>query len=292
MTGMSNYSADNWLDYITGQIAMPSLPSVYLALFTAVGTDAGTGFTEVSGGAYARVQVAGSTTTSSGTSSGSPTLTFSSVPSWIVVGMTVYDVTHSAAIPSGTTVSAVGSTTVTLSGNVASPGVSSSDTIVFSAFGAGSGTSPSSLTNGSVITFPQATASWGTVIAFGLYDASSSGDLLAWDYLGNNQWQPCTISSASPGVFTAHAHGFAASASVVYSTEYGGTAPTFSQSNLTGVLTVNSSPATDTFSVNNGGTNVNTSATGNGMVRQITQQSIPANVTASFAASALTLQAA
>jgi hypothetical protein len=42
---------------------------------------------------------------------------------------------------------------------------------------------------------PQATASWGTVIAFALYDASS-GNLLLWDYLGNFAWLPATVSSA------------------------------------------------------------------------------------------------
>lgn len=53
MTGLTNYSAFNVLNYLTGQKAMPALPAIYLALFTAVGTDVGTGFTEVSGGAYA-----------------------------------------------------------------------------------------------------------------------------------------------------------------------------------------------------------------------------------------------
>lgn len=34
--------------------------------------------------------------------------------------------------------------------------------------------------NTNVITFPTATASWGTVVAFGILDASSGGNLLAW----------------------------------------------------------------------------------------------------------------
>lgn len=34
--------------------------------------------------------------------------------------------------------------------------------------------------NGTAITFTQASASWGTVAAFGIFDASSGGNLLAW----------------------------------------------------------------------------------------------------------------
>lgn len=36
------------------------------------------------------------------------------------------------------------------------------------------------LSNGNELSFVQATASWGTVVAFGLFDAASSGNLLYW----------------------------------------------------------------------------------------------------------------
>lgn len=211
MTGYTDYFAQAALNDLVGKTAMPSLPAnVYVGLFTAVGTDAGTGFTEVSGNAYARASTSGST------------------------------------------------------------------------WNAASGSAPSSISNSSTITFPTSTGSWGTVIAFGLFDAASSGNLLAWDYLGNFLWLPCTISSASPGVITAKAHGYSAADTVVFSTEYGGTAPSFSQSNLTGLLAV-VSPATDTFTVTNGGTAVNTSSTGSGMVRKVAQQQIVQNNIVSFA---------
>ena len=93
------------------------------------------------------------------------------------------------------------------------------------------------------------------------------------------------------GVFTVKAHGYSVADPIVFSVEYGGTAPTFSQSNFTGVLAV-VSPATDTFTVTNAATAVNTSSSGSGMVRKITQQPIAGNVTASFAASTLTATAA
>jgi len=34
--------------------------------------------------------------------------------------------------------------------------------------------------NGTAITFPTATGDWGTVVAFGIFDADEAGNLLAW----------------------------------------------------------------------------------------------------------------
>ena len=38
-------------------------------------------------------------------------------------------------------------------------------------------------TNSSAVEWPTATGSWGTVVAVGVFDASSSGNLLAWNNL-------------------------------------------------------------------------------------------------------------
>jgi hypothetical protein len=43
-----------------------------------------------------------------------------------------------------------------------------------------SGTNPTTATNGSAIEYPTATAGYGTVVAVGVFDASSSGNLLAY----------------------------------------------------------------------------------------------------------------
>ena len=299
MPGLSDYMAEAATNLVTGQAGAPALAARYLALFTTMPTsDAGTGGTEVSGGGYARPQIAGSATTNNTTASGNATLHFASTPAWIVAGMTVTDTTSSSVIPAATTVLSVTGTTVVMSANATGGGVGNGDTINFSAFPAASastGTEPAvtpvSATNGAVIAFAQASLSWGTVVGFGIYDALTTGNLLALDWLGNYPWQPCTITLASPGVFTAHAHGFSAADPVVYTAKYGGTVPSFSQSNLTGVLAV-VSPSTDTFTVTNAATAVNTSSSGNGNVRKIVQQSIPANVTPSFAASSFTLNVA
>jgi len=37
------------------------------------------------------------------------------------------------------------------------------------------------ITNANDITFAQASAAWGTIVAFALYDASSSGNMLYWN---------------------------------------------------------------------------------------------------------------
>lgn len=293
MSGLGDYSAKNLLNYLTGQVAEPALPAVWLALMTAVDTDAGTGGTEVSGGAYARVQVAGSAVTNATTAAGNAVLHFAATPAWLQAltgggaGAVVSDTTGGGLIPAGTTVLSSTGTSVTMSANATGAGVGNGDTIVFSAFSAATGSAPSQVTNGAGINFAQASASWGTVIGFELRDAVSSGNLLLADYIGNFSWLPATVSAASPGVITAKAHGYANGDSFVFTNEYGGTAPSFSAGNYTGLQTV-AGVTTDTFNV----TGVNTSATGNGLVRKVTQQPIAINVTASFAASTLTATAA
>jgi hypothetical protein len=215
MTGLTSYSAENVLNYIVGKTAMPTLPTGHLALFTAVGTDAGTGFTEVSGGSYARV---------AGTAA-----------DW----------------------------------------------------SAATGLSPSTITNSVAFSFPSATASWGTIIAFGIYDAATGGNLLAWDYLGADSWYPFTCTDASPGVLTAigmtagSSPTLANGALVIVSAEYGGSLPTglvaATQYTVAGLTN-------DTFNVGTA-----TTSTGSGLVRQLVVQAIPSGVVATFGPSSLTL---
>lgn len=51
--------------------------------------------------------------------------------------------------------------------------------------------------NGTAITFPEATADWGTVVAFGLFDAAIGGNLLYWGELSQNQ----AVNSGSTASF-------------------------------------------------------------------------------------------
>ena len=54
-------------------------------------------------------------------------------------------------------------------------------------FPAASGTAPTSKSLNVAQTFATPTADWGTVIALGIYDASTSGNLIAWGTLTANQ---------------------------------------------------------------------------------------------------------
>lgn len=293
MTGLTDYSSKNTMNNLTGQTPAAATPSVWLGLFTAVGTDANTGFTEVSGGSYARVQLAGQLAASSAATT---VITFGAVPSWVVAGMSVNDVTTPGNVPANTVVNSVTATTVTCNNTVSGVGT---DTIRFSAFTPSTGSAPSSVVNNSVINFAQASANWGTVIAWGLFDAVTSGNLLWWDFMGNFAWLPFESTALATGVgptFTAKAHGYASNDPIVFTTEYGGAFPTLSVGTMTGyTASFAGTIATDTFTAfttSGPTTSFASSTTGSGDVRKITQQSIPSGVTASFAASTFTLSLA
>jgi hypothetical protein len=152
---------------------------------------------------------------------------------------------------------------------------------------------PAQISNASSITFAAATGNWGTVVAFAIIDASvtGTGNNLAWDYLGNFSWLPATVNSASPGVITAHAHGYSNNDNVVITTKYGGTLPTFSASNFTGLLVV-ANATTDTFTVTNGGVAVNTSSTGDFQVRKVATQTVNSGTQISFSSGNLVITSA
>lgn len=297
MTGMSNYFAGNALNHLNGIAAMPFPASTWLALFTAVGTDAGTGFTEVSGNGYARAQISGSVAATASFTTGSPNIAMATNPGWVVPGMNVYDTTNGFQI--GTVLTYIG-TALVLTGNAAHASAGSTDSLTFSLFPQGTGTAPSSAANGGVATFPTPTgAGWATaILAFGVYDASTSGNLLNWDFLGSSPWAPFSNTSLGSGngaVFSQHAHGLSNGSGVVVSAELGGTLSTVTQGQLS-AYTVNfaANVTTDTYTLSSSssapssGNAVWTSATGNGSARLVTPFTV-GNATASFAASSLTL---
>jgi hypothetical protein len=88
------------------------------------------------------------------------------------------------------------------------------------------GSSPLQVTNTATINFPTATASWGSIVAWGIYDAQTAGNLIWWDWLGPYPWEPVTISAASPAAFTVPTHGFGIGDNFTYTTVFGGTLPT------------------------------------------------------------------
>lgn len=120
----SDYLENKLLDHQVGKTSY-TMPTAYVALFTAAPSDTGGG-TEVTGGSYARKTTAGA--------------------DW----------------------------------NAAASG---------------------STSNANALTFPTATASWGTVTHWGIYDASSAGNLLRWAALTTSK----TIASGDTASFAAGA---------------------------------------------------------------------------------------
>lgn len=291
MTGLTNYAANNLLNYLTGQIPEPSLPAVFLGLFTAVGSDSGSGFTEVSsaGTAYARVQVAGSIAAAGSWTTSQSTISMGvSNPGWVVPGMTVYDTTVGSAVG---TVSSYSGTTLTLTATASHASFGSTDSLTFSAFPNGSGTAPSSVANNATINFAQANVDWGTVIAWGLFDGSSN--LLWWDFMGNYNWLPFEVAAGSSPIWNVKANAYSSNDPVVITAEYGGSLPSASTGTFTNYnINYVASPSTDSIqidTVSGPATPCVLTSSGSGMIRKITKQSIPQGVTASFAASTLTL---
>lgn len=54
-------------------------------------------------------------------------------------------------------------------------------------WGAPSGTTPSTVANNAIVTFPTATVAWGTVVAFELWTLITAGTRLAWSDLGTSK---------------------------------------------------------------------------------------------------------
>ena len=138
------------------------------------------------------------------------------------------------------------------------------------------GTSPTTVSTSAAVNFPVCTNSASgvieTEIAWGIYDASTAGNLISWDFLGNYTWQPFNCTLASPGVFTVDGGGytFANGDQVVVTAEYGGTLPTgVSATTLYTVAGVSG----NTFNIG-----VNTSTIGNGMIRKVVPQQVVTNL--------------
>ena len=212
MSGFTDRTSQAILNHIVGKTAMFGLPQAFVALFTAVGIDAGTGFTEVIGGGYSRASTVGG--------------------DW-----------NTAA-----------------------------------------GSAPSTIANANPLVFPTASSAWSNIIGFGLYDQLAGGNLLAWDYFGNFPWRPTTVNAGTPAIFTQPAHGYLAGDQVVWTTEYGGVTP--SGGSFSGLMTV-ASPTVDNFS-----TGVNTTGTGEGMIRKVLPQSVQVGIQPLFAAGSLNISAA
>lgn len=297
MPGLTDYSAKASLNWESGIAAMPALASRFLSLLTTMPGDAGTGGTEVSGGGYARVQIAGTLAAGASFTTSSTTITLgTSAPAWLLAlgtngsGCNVYDTTTGSNVG---TVSSVSGTSVTLTAASSINSSGSTDSLVFSAFpqasassGAEPATTAAQASNGAAINYATPSGSWGTVVGFGVHDALTSGNMLDNNYIGAYDWLPFSCTSASPGVLTVPTHSFSNGDSVVVSAKFDGSSLPTTGGSWAGALTV-AGVTTDTFTAG-----VNTTSTGSGMVRKIVTQAIGSGATVGFAASALKIFAA
>lgn len=210
----SDYLENKLLDHWLGNTAFTAPATVYVALYTAAPSDAGSG-TEVTGGSYARVSVTNNTTNWPAASSGSKS-------------------------------------------------------------------------NGTAISFPTASAGWGTVEAAALMDASTSGNQLAWAELLTGTAYVAT-AKASTDTFTAVGHALVNTDTVRVTAIPGSTSglPTGISERTTYYVV---SAATDTFSLStsSGGAAVNLTANGDCVVQKTNFKVVSSGDSPSFAIGALT----
>jgi len=303
MAGLADFAAMRQLNDALGVIPLNvASASRFAALFVTMPADTGAGGTEVSGGSYARVQFAGTITVNGSTTTASPTLHVASVPAWLAAlgsaangaGVNVYDTTTGQQIGTISTCTS-GGTTITLTANAANA-VGATDVLAFSAFspavassGAEPATTPCSATLNSQINYAVSSGSWGTIPGLGVYDALTSGNLYAFDYLnltGAGKYSPCSITSASPGVVTCTDQTFTNGNSVVFSNKIGGSLPTLSSGSWSGLQTV-AGVSGNTFNVG-----LNTTSIGDGLVRPVTPLTVGASPTNVFFPSSSIVMAA
>lgn len=99
------------------------------------------------------------------------------------------------------------------------------------------------ISNSSQVTFPDASADWGTILAWATFDASTGGNMLWWGWLGTGGEIPGTAANTGD-VFTSYGHGLANGDSVVLQAPEGGTLPTGVSANTRYYVV---SASTDTF---------------------------------------------
>ena len=311
MPGLTDIFATMILNDTVSIIPATSGGNRFLALFTAAPLNsAGAGGTEVSGTGYARARLTGQVGATASWALGATTIQISAPPAWLTTlgtpgapafGCNVYDTAGGVGSQIGTVASIFG-TTLTLQAPALHASVGSNDGLLFCAFPLASGsvgaeptTTAASITNGSQINFPQAGAGgWGTVVAWGIYDALSAGNIRFWDYLGPWPWLPATSQTSNPSQITAQRHGFSANTPFAVTAKPGGTMPTFTQSNLTnnvGTLLA-SIVSADVITATNAGVTVVASTNGNFMLRGLSPQSIAAGILPQFPPGSFVINAA
>lgn len=135
--------------------------------------------------------------------------------------------------------------------------------------------------------FATATANWGTAVAWGILDALTSGNLLYWGYLMGPAKN--FIGDASTDVITSSSHGYADTTKVRVEALSGTSLPTGISAG-TDYYVRDSTTNTFKLAATSGGTAIDLTADGCGVVYTWLQKQIDNGDTASFGANQLAIQ--
>jgi hypothetical protein len=143
--------------------------------------------------------------------------------------------------------------------------------------------SSGSKSNGIEFLFTTASANWGTIVAFGVFDASSAGNLLYWGGLTSARK---VFTAATSDTVTCPAHGYSNGDKVFVEPVPGVSLPTGLSA---GTVYFIISSATDTFqlSLSSGGAAVDITVAGAGYLAKLTTKDINSGDTARFPATNL-----
>lgn len=140
--------------------------------------------------------------------------------------------------------------------------------------------------NGQPITFNTASGNWLEAVAFSIWDAASSGNMLARGWLGNDPGKLFTATVAD--VFTAPGHSLVNDDKVAVIAVPGGTIPTgVSEGTIYFVISVSG----DTFSLaaTQGGAAINITVAGAGLIKKVVPKTVNNGDTLSFPASSIVI---
>lgn len=133
------------------------------------------------------------------------------------------------------------------------------------------------------ISFAQATASWGEILAFAIFDAATSGNMLVWGWLSSLSW---LFTAATDDTFLAPGHTLANADRVILKAQAGSSLPTgVSADTIYHVRDVSGS--TFKLAATAGGAAIDITAAGAGEVHKLDPKTITTNDTFTFPANSL-----
>lgn len=144
-------------------------------------------------------------------------------------------------------------------------------TAVMAALPTASGTSGTSTSN-AAITFPTATASWGTIKSFGLWDATTAGTLYARGVFGDDPWG--FTATAADDVLFVPGSDYAVSDQIVVFPIPTRSLPTGLSENTAYYIKTEPSTGSYTISTTDGGATLDITANGAGYLRKLTPQAV------------------